>query len=78
MGGVRIWGLDFLLEGFLKRSRFLTKRSMREVGNPVSTTRDPPRLGDWWRSATNREKRVTLAFFHGKGMFFGLLSCLFG
>ncbi|KAF7803912.1 hypothetical protein G2W53_043023 [Senna tora] len=38
----------FLVEElrFLKRLRFLTKRSMREVGKPVSTTREPPRFGD--------------------------------
>ncbi|KAF4376954.1 hypothetical protein F8388_022670 [Cannabis sativa] len=55
------------LECFFKRSRFLTKRSIREVGKPVSTTREPPRFGDW-RSATIREIRVTLDFFHGSGM----------
>lgn len=42
---------------------------MREVGKPVSTTREPPRFGEW-RSATIWENRVTLAlfFFHGNGM----------
>lgn len=48
---------------------------MREVGKPVSTTREPPRFGDW-RSATIWENRVTLAlfFFHGNGMV--VLVCL--
>lgn len=41
---------------------------MREVGKPVSTTREPPRRGEDWRSATRREMRVTLDFFHGRGM----------
>ncbi|POO01031.1 LOW QUALITY PROTEIN: hypothetical protein TorRG33x02_032140 [Trema orientale] len=57
----------FFLEDFFNRSRFLTKRSMREVGKPVSTTRELPRFGDW-RSATIRDIRVTLAFLHGRGM----------
>lgn len=67
-GGSAVRGEGFFLERcFLKRFRFLTKRSMREVGKPVSTTREPPRFGDW-RSATNWEIRGTRFFFHGNGM----------
>lgn len=46
----------------------MKKRWIREVGKPVSTTRDPPRLGDCWRSDTNLEIRPDLDFFQGKGM----------
>lgn len=66
-GSGTLGGGGFFERCFLKRLRFLTKRSIREVGKPVSTTREPPRFGDW-RSATIWEIRGTRFFFHGNGM----------
>lgn len=46
----------------------MKKRWIMEVGKPVSTTRDPPCLGDCWRSDTNLEIRPDFDLFQGKGM----------